>query len=458
MEDAWVAAPSALNLAESRGIALLFHGCGHRGEVWATGGGGQAALVEELIKAKLLPVALTSADSRGMARGSYSEGHGCWDSGTWHDPHAPQSALSWGEDNSAVHRVVNELGEYWKSQQGGFQGSLPPPPLIAVGVSSGGAFLSQLALHLPIRSAAIYIMPLLPSVPLSLLDTSTTNSVGVVSPDVLQRARAAAAAAGHLQAATPTTTIIPSHVSFPNPLILLHMPLDSHTASRITANIDTLIQKKGYTPGLSLIHLRVLPQALSAHNFTLHFPEASPARIREGASQVLFTALESNRVFRETPAPGTLSALSESWSLGAWWCRDGPTCAQAQNAAPAPRWLDTGARGDLVEEAVGAFCMDIRLKWVDAPIGGGGDGGFPCDWTWSDVQQPQSLGVASSIPCSHAESQTVPVVGVSGDVARAEARRVLCRGLREVIRESEGGHEMTSVHAATVVSELIKAL
>ena len=119
--DAWAAAPTALHLRDARGVALLFHGCSHTAAVWATGGAPERALVAALLRARLLPVALTSADSRSSSSGGGGSGPGCWDAGT--------ATLGAGSDNAAVRASVAALAAHWEAERrrdGGSGGGRTP--------------------------------------------------------------------------------------------------------------------------------------------------------------------------------------------------------------------------------------------------------------------------------------------------------------------------------------------
>jgi hypothetical protein len=388
--DAWAAPPSVLPLPAAAGFALLFHGCSHGGDTWATGGGGYRALVAGLVARKLLPVALTSWDSRRGAAGRHGS-HGCWDPGP--DAAAAASAAyavgdygegaegggeepppvaAWGEDVEATRAAVAELGRYWAASHAATAataaaaGDAPPlPPLVAIGVSSGGAFVSQLALALPLRAAALYVMPLLPGV----LARLAPGGGGALRPAQLAPDR-------------PRV--------FPDALLFLHMPRDGATRARVERDAAAL--RDGVALPLVVVR-EAAPFALAPANFTASF--AQPGFFPAPAARALWDALAAGGVV----APG------------------GEVVANA--------------RGEAARRAVEAVVGDARLAWRECAVGGealcvGGR------WAWA----------------------TAAAAGGANTALAGEARRLLRRGLGEVLAEAEGGHEMISQHAAEVVEVL----
>jgi hypothetical protein len=229
-DDVWTAPPSALPLSAARGVALLFHGCQHSGESWATSGGGSRAVVDALVAQRLLPVAFTSTDARDALRessGGYSHlvGRGCWEI---HDvAREPDN-----RDADMVEAVVADLSQHWFAARdvGGGGAAGGRPPLVFVGVSSGGAFAPALALRVPAEALAIYIMSVPPSV------------LGALSE---------AGAADR----------------FPDFCIFVHMPLDLGTAIQVREDASAL-RSRGVR---HVVEREVLPGCVGARNFTAHF-------------------------------------------------------------------------------------------------------------------------------------------------------------------------------------------
>jgi hypothetical protein len=390
--DAWAAPPSVLPLASAAGVALLFHGCSHAGDTWATGGGGYRALLRELLARKLLPVALTSWDSRRAAVGRRT--HGCWDvgpdaadaasaaavgdygegvgAGVEGDDAEPPPVAAWGEDVDATRAVVAELARHWAAARGGGSGGVAAaaaaPPLVAIGVSSGGAFVSQLALALPLRAAALYVMPLLPGV----LGRLARGGGGAMLPAQVAPGGPAA---------------------FPPALAFVHMPRDGATRGRVERDAAAL----RYNVRLPLVAVReAAPTVLAPANFSAAF--AQPAFFPPPAARALCDALVVGGVL----APG--GELLQS------------------------------ARGETARRVVEALVGDARLGWRECG-GSGGEGGCAGGhFVWA--------GGGGG--------------GGGGGALGGEARRLLKRGLGEVLTEAEGGHEMITGHAAEV-AELLAA-
>ena len=460
-EGAWAAPPSALPLRAARGVALLFHGCSHTGAVWATGGAPEREVVAALLAQRLLPVALTSADARSGGSGG---GHGCWDLGSAGAAAAPAAALD-GSDNAGVRAAIAALAAHWAAERGssgsGSSASSASAQtdfysrLVAVGVSSGGAFVSQLALHVPLRALGVYIMPLLPGA----LQALAGSGGGALTREWVAGVSAAAAAAAGASAAGPGSAAIPAPLRYPATLAFVHMPLDASTASRVAGQCRELQAAKGYSAG-AVHNWLVPPRPLWGSNVSAYLGGVGGARslLTRSAGAVLWGALGSAGLLVESPAADVAAAVGAAGAEG-WWCASPPACAGAGSEGARGQWLGAVARSEEVGEVLEGFLRDERLAWRQALAAGGGGGGgasgagpaawdLPCVWDWG------AGGVfgESGGPCEGS--------GAGGGALglRAEALRMLRRGLGEMLNEAEGGHEMTSAFAGDVAGALARAV
>ena len=455
--DAWAASPAALPLSAARGVALLFHGCGHSAGVWATGGQPERALVAALLGAGLLPVALTSADSRAGGRS------GCWD---------PSPS---GADAPAVAAALAELARHWSAAKaagagagGGGQAALHTH-LVAIGASSGSAFASALALRVPLQGLALYIMPLLPPV----LPALKEGGGGALT----------AAAVAESSSSSSSSSTLPPATAYPATLLFVHMPLDAITAGRVGKDVAELAGPKGYSSSSSggvLLNLLVPPQPLWQRNVSAFFHTASSSGgssgggggsslLSQAAAGALWQALLSTGVLVAEAGAEAAAAVRAAGEGGGWWCASAAACssagagAGAGGAADKGWWLGVGARSQEARDVIEGFLSDDRLAWRQVGGSGSGSGAgssssggggalapFPCLWDWR--------GSSGDFAESAAPCEAGAAAAASASALRAEAVRVLRRGLGEMLNQAEGGHEMTDGHAATVAAALAKAV
>ena len=118
-------------------------------------------------------------------------------------------------------------------------------------------------------------------------------------------------------------------------------------------------------------------------------------------------------------------------------------------------WLGISARSEDVSDMLDAFLEDTRLVWK--PLG-------PC------LARKCAQGMECECPTppapgsfvwqeEHARAIAAVPTGLApaADVL-AHAKRILRRGLSEVLTDAEGGHEMTAAHAVEVARGLAASL
>ena len=332
-EDAWTVAPSILPLSAAKGVALLLHGCGHSAEVWATAGGGERELVSALIRQRLLPIAITSVDARDALRETKNKreflgvfGRGCWELGD----DDVTDADRWGADGEQMQRIFRHFTKYWIAARG----QATTPPLVVIGVSSGGFFASQVPFFLPVAATAIYIAHLAPGVLHSLATKYTT---------------------------------------YASPVIFIHMPLDEITAATIVKDAATLTDCKVS----GVIIKQVKPSTLSRISFSTHFSSSSLVSQTAAAA-----AAVSNSLISQT-------ASTKLWEL----LRDNEILSKGDsgggnNDEGNSLWVKIEARSDLVRLTLNNFLNDARLTWKT--------GVSPGSFEWDSDSSSQGNGGGAS--------------------------------------------------------------
>lgn len=170
------------DLPAMRGIVLLFHGCSHTAEIWATGAEEQP-LLSQLTHERLFAVSISAESTK------QPNNHNCWDGfSEGYDGNADvrnavavvaEIARKW--DEMAAAELQQAQVPAWEMEQtatsttaaaaGSVQGrsssttpssslplQLPLPPIYAIGASSGGLFVQLLPLHIRMSSILVYIM------------------------------------------------------------------------------------------------------------------------------------------------------------------------------------------------------------------------------------------------------------------------------------------------------------
>ena len=258
-------------------------------------------MVDALIAQRLLPVAFTSSDARDALResnGGFSHlvGRGCWEI---HD----EAGEPDNQDAAMVEAIVADLSQHWfaaRDVDGGTAGGRPP--LVFVGVSSGGAFAPSLALRLPAEALAIYIMSLPPSVLGALSEAGSADR-------------------------------------FPDYVIFVHMPLDLGTANQVHDDADAL-RSRGVR---HVIERVVLPGCVGAHNFSAHFTHgffSMPAAIALADRLVSVGALQGEAACASlalNPRGETISTVLQDFAADARlaWT---PPLNPPSSAAPVGSW------------------------------------------------------------------------------------------------------------------------
>lgn len=227
------------------GLVALFHGCSHDASIWWSGPE-ERQVVGELLSAGFALAAWSS---------NAQDSHACWEP-FLHEKNLDLSrALELLRPGGAIATAVEQVSAL--------------PPLVLLGASSGGGFASMLAAALPKGAVGLvsYIAPLHDSL------------MSTLQQQEQQR--------GDVQLSSNSRL---------NTIILVHMPRDDFSASKIEEQLESLKSAAAAASGRSVLkEFRVLPRALCQG--TLH--RALPSRITARASAALFGAINASGALRD---------------------------------------------------------------------------------------------------------------------------------------------------------------
>lgn len=240
-----------------RGTLFVAHGCSHAAtDFWP-----QSRSCPRCIG---LPEEV-NITARGLARGyavvavssADREVHKCWD-GSVGDDGAPSP------DTRNVLRVLATLAE---------REDLLGLPVYALGASSGGAFVLQLAAHAPGAAVSLagicsQVMALPPSMLIESLDLAAAAARNAAERPANGTDRRLAGSAGNRSSAAAPP--------YP-PVLFVHMPLDQHTAQAVVANVEALKER-----GVTAAALEVLPRPVTPELLHSKAPAEISRREAEG--------------------------------------------------------------------------------------------------------------------------------------------------------------------------------
>jgi hypothetical protein len=486
--------PRRMPLRRARGVAFLFHGCGHTGEVWATGAEEQA-LVEALLQASIYPVALTSA-AYSPRSGSY-EG-GCWDS------------YSDGADNldllgtilvaEEVQKKWDEMQQHAEDGDGEGKGSTPSRfqsgdgrrrgfrrlRFYAIGASSGAMFASLVSSRIRMAGLASYIMPL--------------------HPPSLQLLTAGAGGALHVAAASRLGPPVPQSLvarRYPSRIALVHMPRDDRTNSFIEQQATQLEKDVGYPSG-SVRVFRCLPRRIGPGVFHAMMPDIitrkvsaalferlrvagllsyddaiglqplspnSPALIVDGATKGLGEEEEEeeDQAAEEDDDETEEGGGDEGQKVGEGGDDEGGEAddAEEDDDGEQLRWLSRDPRSPDVVSLLESFVIESVAFVGDAD---GLDRSGPLFNLAPGKRSGAAAGAAKATMKKKGKGKLLSGAGgeqgPDGESAsslsssapslpdRDTAYRILLRNLREILNERWAVHEMSAQHASEVVDFL----
>jgi len=239
----------SLKSPESPTIALLFHGCSHSGEVWATGTE-EKMLVQSLLDQSIHVIAPSSESGRlkFQANNDGIEHSGCWNTG-------PDS-----DDVNMVAEIVKTLSEITNTTNF--------IRYIAIGASSGGFFTSYLSTILSLHGIGVYISPLHPLLSSMFLTTSSAFS------------------SKFLQDITyPKALPLEYRAKFiPKRIALVSMPRDAYTETALSRSIEDLLDTVSTD---SIKRFSQVSRPISLQTFS----DIMPWLLSPAASERLFTRL-----------------------------------------------------------------------------------------------------------------------------------------------------------------------
>lgn len=446
----WAPSPHVLALDGAAGVVLLLHGCSHTAEVWATGAE-ERPVVQQLLSARLWPIAVTSWSSRG---GDGAPG-GCWDSFT---------PMSENENVKTIIATVTAVARRWGVVRAARAGPGPAGqpshhmarlPMYAIGASSGAGFLSVVATVVQFRAAGLYIMPPAKDA-IMMLATGGKGRLqaldgggGVENPD-----RGGLGLHG-LPAAL--------QARFYPASFFLHMPRDAQTAQYTRKAIEWMRMEAGM-PASAVLEYELLPRRLHKRTFS----QAIPSLVTEKASMKLFFMLEDAKLLTRDASQGrggldgprrlshpvipTSNGDGRNWSTldddladGQWLAVD-PRHSEAVELLLTRFCERTAGPHDMVEgEGQHAHTHDV----FDVPLGladAGSSHGLSPEAVL-ELAVRSSRGFEDSAPPDSGAARPGAGAGVhplDETDAHTAARTILRRNLAEVLNERYAAHEMSA--------------
>jgi len=282
-------------------VALLFHGCSHSGEVWATGAEEQI-LVNSLLDRSIYIIAPSSESGRLRFQANDDslehtvEHTGCWDVNID------------SNDIIMVTEIVQTLSLLVSV----------PIRFIALGASSGGFFTSYLSTVLSLHAIAVYISPLHP-----LLSSMSLSHNGAFTNKLLQSIR-------YPQALPPYYR----SRFFPKRVTLVSMPRDAFTESSLSRSINDLQDSLATD---SITRFSLVSRPISPTTFS----EMMPWLLSSAASERLFSTLPAEFLSPIAPSD-VLQTLSpsdkKSDSKSVWLLEDARAIPNLASAVD--KWID----------------------------------------------------------------------------------------------------------------------
>ena len=277
-------------------VALLFHGCSHSGEVWATGAEEQI-VVNSLIDRSIYIIAPSSESGRLRFQANDDsieqtvEHTGCWD------------VNSESEDIIMVSEIVQALSLLVSV----------PIRFIAIGASSGGFFTSYLSTVLSLHAIGVYISPLHP-----LLSSMSLSSNGAFTNTMLQ--------------SITYPDALPSNYRsrfFPKRVALGSMPRDAFTESSLSRAINDLQDSLATD---SIARFSLVSRPISPTTFS----EMMPWLLSSAASERLFTTLPAE--FLSSVAPSDVLQTLSPTDKSVWLLEDARAIPNFASAVDT--WID----------------------------------------------------------------------------------------------------------------------
>ena len=279
-------------------IALLFHGCSHSGEVWATGAEEQV-LVNELIKNNIYIIAMSSESAELKFQSQSNKGDddsqhsGCW------NPSIDS------KDILMVADIVKSITDF---------STFKPLRFIAIGVSSGGFFVSYLSTILNLHGLGVYISslhPLLSSMNLASDRAFTSKFIQSMNyPESLPKEYRA--------------RFIPKRIA------LASMPRDGYTESSLNQAVHDLFDS---LPEDTIKQFSQSTRPL----FPTTFSDMMPWMLSPAASMRLLSQLPSE--FLSTIVPADIETTDETkYNDGVWLLQDARSIPQLAMAVD--KWIN----------------------------------------------------------------------------------------------------------------------
>ena len=370
----------APKLADASGAVFLFHGCSHTGEVWRLSPK-ERQFVTLLEAANLYVIALTATGAADSAQGG-----GCWDLSVN------------GEDLQNTLTIARAL----RASPGSAD-----LPFLAVGASSGGAFVGLLASVLKLHAG----VPVIAALHGDLMRAVKGGVGGAFNPKALAAAKALLPEKGFAATQLPR-------------LLLLQQPKDTRTSGKISSQLNDLADAK----------VVVAPDAVAALSSTRSAPVVDPVStvnvLAAYARPLLPTSLSQSMPSSITPAASSafVAALKSAGLLRG--------AREDEPPAKGGGYLSKPSRSEGVKAAVAEFIKSL------APVAG--------------VPSADAVAARTGVP----ELDVLFELGVTkkeGELVR-DARAQLAANVGEVLNDLDAVHEMTSQHAELVVAWMVQGL
>ena len=289
-------------------IALLFHGCSHSGEVWATGAEEQV-LVNELVNNNIFIIAMSSESGEFKFQSQSNKGDddtqysGCW------NPSIDSN------DIRMVADIVKSITEFSTTSTSTTTTTTTTKPLrfIAIGVSSGGFFVSYLSTILNLHGLGVFISPLH-----SLLSSMNLGSNRAFTSKFIQSM--------NYPESLPTeyrARFIPKRIA------LVSMPRDGYTESSLNHAVHDLFDS---LPEDTIKQFSQSTRPL----FPTTFSDMMPWMLSPAASMRLLSQLPSE--FLSTTVPADIDPIGAiKYKDGVWLLQDARSIPQLSMAVD--KWI-----------------------------------------------------------------------------------------------------------------------
>jgi hypothetical protein len=287
-------------------IALLFHGCSHSGEVWATGAEEQV-LVNELVKNNIYIIAMSSESGEFKFQSQSNKGDddtqhsGCW------NPSIDSN------DIRMVADIVKSITEISTTSTTSTTTTTKPLRFIAIGVSSGGFFVSYLSTILNLHGLGVFISPLHP-----LLSSMNLASNRAFTSKFIQSM--------NYPESLPTeyrARFIPKRIA------LVSMPRDGYTESSLNHAVHDLFDS---LPEDTIKQFSQSTRPL----FPTTFSDMMPWMLSPAASMRLLSQLPSE--FLSTTLPADIDPIGAiKYKDGVWLLQDARSIPQLSMAVD--KWI-----------------------------------------------------------------------------------------------------------------------